>query len=188
MVRSSFDGRRRSGALATRRLRLHRKRQAAEPANNARRAWLSAYRERNPVRPYPPLPRRRLELVVSTIRRPQPDRPRLAPPRRASKPRIVIRERRQADDATGFVVRHSFPRLMPAAASLKFLETRAHRRVAEQRGEFLVDGIDRLRMGRSHMAMVRALENEARKGCARRARLSTHTPVLGNVPRGRLCR
>ena len=49
-------------------------------------------------------------------------------------PWIVARQRRQSDDATGFVVRHGFPKLMLVSASFKSLETRAHRRVAEQLG------------------------------------------------------
>ena len=60
--------------------------------------------------------------------------------------------------ATGFVVRHGLPKLMLAAASFKFLETCAHRGFAEQRGEFLVDRVVRLRLGHGHMAMVRTPE------------------------------
>ena len=170
MERSSCDGRRRSEARATSRLRLRRKHRGAESANNGHRASWSAYRERNPVRPSPPSPQRRLALVESTIWRPRPNRPRLAPPRRASKPRIVIWERRQADNATGFVVRYGFPKLTLAAPSFKFLETRAQRRIAEQLSQFLVDGIDRFRMGRCHRVMVRAPERQDRDECASRAR------------------
>src|SRR5205807_7365262 len=69
-------------------------------------------------------------------------------------PRIVAGKRGQPDGAPGLVVADPFSQPLLAAAALELIEALSHLRISQQLGQFLLDGINRIQVGRGHAPMV----------------------------------